>query len=60
MLVKEVFAADVTRDIAPVIYFHEQEPTKVLAEVSEYIITGDIQKQTRAIVAFNREFTSSL
>lgn len=40
MLVKEVFAADVTRDIAPVIYFHEQEPIKVLAEVSEYIITG--------------------
>jgi hypothetical protein len=40
MLMKEIFAAEVTRDIAPVIYFHEQDPGKVLAEVSEYIVTG--------------------
>lgn len=40
MLIKDIFAADVTRDIAPVIYFHEQDPQKVLSEVSEYIITG--------------------
>ncbi|MCC5622911.1 hypothetical protein [Nostoc sp. CHAB 5715] len=40
MLIKEIFAADVTRNIAPVIYFHEQKPAKVLEEVSEYIITG--------------------
>jgi hypothetical protein len=40
MVIRDVFAADVTRDIAPVIYFHEQAPAKVLEEVSEYIITG--------------------
>ena len=40
MLIKDIFAADITRDIAPVIYFHEQDPQKVLSEVSEYIITG--------------------
>ncbi len=40
MLVKDIFARDVTRDIAPVVYFHEQSPDKVLEEVSEYIITG--------------------
>ena len=32
--------ADVTRDIPPVVYFHEQSPEKLKAEVSEYIITG--------------------
>jgi len=40
MQIKDVFANDVTRDIAPVIYFHEQDPAKVAAEVSEYIVTG--------------------
>ncbi len=40
MLIKEIFAADITRNIAPVVYFHEQDPTKVEEEVSEYIITG--------------------
>ncbi len=40
MLIKEIFAADVTRNIAPVVYFHEQDPAKVQEEVSEYIITG--------------------
>ncbi len=40
MLIKEIFAADITRNIAPVVYFHEQDPAKVREEVSEYIITG--------------------
>lgn len=30
MLIKDIFAADVTRNIAPVVYFHEQNPAKVL------------------------------
>ena len=34
------FSAKVTRDIPPVVYFHEQTPEKLAAEVSEYIITG--------------------
>lgn len=29
-----------TRDIPPVVYFHEQTPEKLAVEVSEYIITG--------------------
>ncbi len=44
MLIKDIFAADITRDIAPVVYFHEQDPQKVLEEVSEYIITGGYAK----------------
>jgi len=40
MLIRELFAANVTRDIPPVVYFHEQSPEKLEAEVSEYIITG--------------------
>ena len=40
MLLQELFANDVTRDIPPVVYFHEQAPEKVAAEVEEYIITG--------------------
>ncbi|NJM99848.1 MAG: hypothetical protein HC800_24345 [Phormidesmis sp. RL_2_1] len=40
MLLKDLFANDVTRDIPPVVYFHEQNPAKVAAEVGEYIITG--------------------
>jgi hypothetical protein len=40
MKIRELFAADVTRDIPPVVYFHEQSPAKLQAEVSEYIITG--------------------
>ena len=40
MQIRELFAADVTRDIPPVVYFHEQSPAKLQAEVSEYIITG--------------------
>ena len=39
-LVRDVFASDVTRDIPPVVYFHEKSPEKLSDEVSEYIITG--------------------
>ncbi|MFM1900861.1 MAG: hypothetical protein RLZZ216_1437 [Cyanobacteriota bacterium] len=37
---RTLFKSDVTRDISPVVYFHEQTPEKIQAEVSEYIITG--------------------
>jgi hypothetical protein len=40
MKIRDLFLADVTRDIPPVVYFHEQSPAKLQAEVSEYIITG--------------------
>ncbi len=39
-LIKDLFESDVTRDIAPVVYFHEQSPEKLAAEVGEYIVTG--------------------
>jgi hypothetical protein len=29
MRIQEIFAADVTRDIPPVVYFHEQSPHKL-------------------------------
>ncbi len=38
--IRELFRSDVTRDISPVVYFHEQTPEKIQEEVSEYIITG--------------------
>ncbi|MBI5547484.1 MAG: BREX system P-loop protein BrxC [Deltaproteobacteria bacterium] len=40
MLIRELFSANVARDIPPVVYFHEQSPAKLKAEVDEYIITG--------------------
>lgn len=40
MLIRDLFASDVTRDIPPVVYFHEQTPQKLADEVGEYIITG--------------------
>ncbi|MCA9632683.1 MAG: BREX system P-loop protein BrxC, partial [Myxococcales bacterium] len=40
MLIKDLFVSDVTRDIPPVVYFHEQNPEKLKDEVDEYIITG--------------------
>ncbi|MBI2378669.1 MAG: BREX system P-loop protein BrxC [Deltaproteobacteria bacterium] len=40
MKVHELFQHDVTRDIPPVVYFHEQSPAKLASEVSEYIVTG--------------------
>ena len=39
-LIRDLFVSDVTRDIPPVVYFHEQSPEKLAAEVGEYIITG--------------------
>ncbi len=38
--IRDLFLSDVTRDIPPVVYFHEQSPPKLAAEVSEYIVTG--------------------
>lgn len=40
MRMGEVFDRDVTRNIPPVVYFHEQTAAKLADEVSEYIITG--------------------
>ena len=40
MIIRDLFVSDVTRDIPPVVYFHEQTPEKLAGEVSEYIITG--------------------
>ncbi len=42
-LIRELFVSDVTRDIPPVVFFGEQSPEKILAEVSEYIITGGFE-----------------
>ena len=40
MKLRTLFKSDVTRDISPVIYFHEQSPETLAREVGEYIITG--------------------
>lgn len=40
MLIKDLFSNDVTRDIPPVVYFHEQSPDRLATEVGEYIVTG--------------------
>ena len=45
MRIRDLFASDVTRDIPPVVYFHEQSPQKLADEVSEYIITGGWPKE---------------
>lgn len=37
---RDIFASEVTRPIAPVVWFHETSPDKLQAEVDEYIITG--------------------
>ncbi|MBL9099429.1 MAG: BREX system P-loop protein BrxC [Myxococcales bacterium] len=37
---RDIFFSRVTRDIAPVVWFHEKSPDKLKAEVEEYIITG--------------------
>ncbi len=39
-MLRDLFLSDVTRDIPPVVYFHEQDPERLAAEVREYIITG--------------------
>lgn len=40
MKIHELFELVVTRDIPPVVYFHEQSPERLESEVKEYIITG--------------------
>lgn len=64
MLVKDIFAEDITRNIAPVVYFHEQDPAKVQAEVSEYIITGGYPEKdlraTRVKVGIHEQFVKLL
>ena len=45
MQIKSLFESDVTRDIPPVVYFHEQSPRKLADEVGEYIVTGGWPKE---------------
>ncbi|MCB9613493.1 MAG: BREX system P-loop protein BrxC [Sandaracinus sp.] len=40
MKLADIFVSKVTRDIPPVVYFHDQAPQKLADEVAEYIITG--------------------
>ncbi len=40
MKIHELFVEAVTRNIPPVVYFHEQSPARIADEVKEYIITG--------------------
>ncbi len=40
MKIKDLFESRVTREIAPVVYFHEDDPQMLQSEVNEYIITG--------------------
>lgn len=40
MKLGEVFERDVTRNIPPVVYFHEQDGRRLADEVAEYIVTG--------------------
>ncbi|PKN56508.1 MAG: BREX system P-loop protein BrxC [Deltaproteobacteria bacterium HGW-Deltaproteobacteria-14] len=40
MTLRTLFLDDVTRDIPPVVYFHEQTPERLASEASQYIITG--------------------
>lgn len=40
MQIRDLFVSDVTRDIAPVVYFHEQSSEKISEEIAEYIVTG--------------------
>ena len=40
MPIRELFVHDITRDIPPVVYFHDLDPAKVRSEVDEYIVTG--------------------
>ena len=40
MLIHELFVDVVTREIPPVVYFHDQDAARVAEEVREYIFTG--------------------
>ncbi len=46
--IRDLFVANVTRDIPPVVYFHEQSPEKIAVEVDEYIITGGHREGAKA------------
>lgn len=62
--IRDLFLTDVTRDIPPVIYFHEQDPEKLQDEVSEYIITGgypeDHPHHTRVPMGIHEQFVRLL
>ncbi len=45
MKVRDVFKDGIERHIAPVVYFHQQEPAHVAAEAREYIFTPGIHDQ---------------
>jgi hypothetical protein len=57
--IRDLFLSDVTRDIPPVVYFHEQSPEKLQAEVSEYIITGGWPEDHPTTAACRAASTSS-
>jgi hypothetical protein len=38
--IRDLFQRNVTRNIPPVVYFHEQTPEQLATEVGEYIVTG--------------------
>src|ERR1700722_10450241 len=44
MQIGDLFERSVTRDIPPVVYFHEQTPEALQREVEEYIVTGGYRK----------------
>jgi hypothetical protein len=50
MLIGDIFEKNVTRDIPPVVYFHEQTPAKLADEVGEYIITGGYGKNDPRVI----------
>ena len=64
MKIRDLFVADVTRDIPPVVYFHEQSPAKLQSEVAEYIITGGYAdgdpRARRVSKGIHEQFTSLL
>jgi hypothetical protein len=57
--IRDLFVSDVTRDIPPVVYFHEQSPAKLAAEVGEYIITGGWPRTIPIIGASRTASTSN-
>lgn len=64
MILRDLFQTDVTRDIPPVVYFHEQSPAKLASEVGEYIITGgfpeDDPRARRVKSGIHEQFVSLL
>lgn len=64
MKIRELFQHDVTRDIPPVVYFHEASPEKLQAEVNEYIVTGGFPagdpRHTRVSTGIHEAFVKLL